>query len=114
MSHLKKRWGGKLGGNHSTVIEAAWRFLPHVIKEESVTKISPGFISPGKSATGRNAVKIIDEQGSILLSVRGASVHQEIRVFSSDYPKSKLAIARAARNADFHISFGKRFPGGSA
>ncbi|MEJ0053436.1 MAG: DUF2103 domain-containing protein [bacterium] len=110
MSHTKRRWGGKLGGNHPTVIEAAWRFLPDVIKEKSVTKISPGFITAGKTSTGRNAVKIIDEKGNILLSVRGPSVHQEIRVFTDDMQKAKLAIARAARNAEFHISFGTRLP----
>jgi len=103
-----RRWAGKLGGDHQTVIEAAWRFLPDVIKEDSVKKITLGFISASKGATGRSSVKIIDDRGCILLSVRGPSCHQEIRVFADDVPKAKLAIARACRNADFHISFGKR------
>ncbi len=108
MANHKKRWGGKLGGDHSTVIEAAWRFLPEVISNGSGSKISSGVIDAGKGATGRNAVKIIDEHGCVLLSVRGASAHQEIRVFVSDSQKAKLVIARAARNAGFHISFGSR------
>lgn len=108
MAHESKGWAGKLGGTHSTVIEAAWRFLPAVIKEKSVEKISLGFITAGKHSTGRNSVKISDACGCILLSVRGASAHQEIRVFASDHQRAKLAIARAARDAHFHISFGKR------
>jgi hypothetical protein len=108
MSNHLRRWGGKLGGDHSTVIEAAWRFLPEVISNDLVVKICPGFISAGKNASGRNVVKIIDERGCLLLSIRGASAHQEIRIYASDFPKAKLAIARAVRNADFHLSFGNR------
>ena len=90
------------------MIEAAWRFLPEIIKEISIEKISPGFITAGKSSTGRNALKINDDGRCILLSVRGTSAHQEIRVYTNDIHKAKLAIARAARNAEFHISFGKK------
>lgn len=86
MASQKRRWGGKLGGNHSTVIEAAWRFLPEIIKEKTITTISPGFITAGKSSTGRNSVKIIDDKGCILLAVRGASALQEIRVFTRPVP----------------------------
>ncbi len=109
MPDQKKRWGGKLGGDHSTAIEAAWRFLPEIIKDKSIVKISPGFITAKRSA-GRDAVKILDDRGSILLSISGSSAHQEIRVFSDNIPAAKLAIARAARNASFHISFGSRLP----
>jgi hypothetical protein len=108
MANSRKRWGGKLGGDHTTVIEAAWRFLPEVIKEDTITMISPGFITAGKNSTGRNAVKIIDDKGCILLSIRGASAHQEVRVFASNLQQAKLAIARAARNTEFHLSFGRR------
>ena len=108
MANHHRRWSGKLGGDHQTVIEAAWRFLPAIIKEGSIAKISPGYITASKNATGRNSVKIIDERGCLLLSVRGASVHQEIRVFANDIPKAKLAMARAVRNAGFHLSFGSR------
>lgn len=108
MANKQRRWHGKLGGDHKTVIEAAWRFLPDLIKEISITKISPGFISARKNSTGRSSVKISEDKGCILLSVRGSLAHQEIRIFASNSQKAKLAIARAARNADFHISFGNR------
>ena len=108
MANHKRRWGGKLGGNHSTVIEVAWRFLPDVIKEESIVRISPGFITAGKSVSGRSSVKIINDKNCILLSVRGASAHQEIRVFADNHEKAKLAIKQAAEKASFHTSFGDR------
>jgi hypothetical protein len=104
MAHNQK-WHGKLGGNHTSVIEAAWRFLPGVIAEQSVKMISPGFIKAGKNSTGRNSVKIINEKSCILLSVRGASAHQEIRVYAHDIQKAKSAIAQSAKNASFHVSF---------
>jgi hypothetical protein len=108
MANQKKRWGGKLGGDHSTAIETAWRFIPEIIREKSITKISPGYIVAKNSPGGRQAVKIIDDNGCILLSIRGASAHQEMRVFTRDYPVAKLAIARAVRNAGIHLSFGNR------
>lgn len=107
MSKQKRRWRGKLGGDHSTVIEAAWRFLPNIIAEPCITRISPGVIK-NTGPSGRTSVKIIDDVGCIMLSVRGGTSHQEIRVFTSDFQGAKLAIARAARDAQFRISFGRR------
>jgi hypothetical protein len=104
---MRERWRGKLRGPHSTVIEAAWRFLPQVLRDPSITGISPGFITAGKRSSGRSSIKIIDEDGWLLLSVRGSTAHQELRVFTSDAQTAKLAIARAARNASFRISFGR-------
>ena len=96
-----------MGGDHSTVIEAAWRFLPSVIADDSVTRISPGIIKSTRPS-GRSSVKIIDDVGCILLSVRGGSSIQQIRVYSDDHQSAKVVIARAARDAQFHISFGSR------
>ena len=103
---MRERWRGKLRGPHSTVIEAAWRFLPQILRDPSVTGISPGFITAGKRASGRNSIKIIEEGSWLLLSVRGSTAHQELRVFTSDAQTAKLAVARAARKASFHVSFG--------
>jgi hypothetical protein len=104
---MRERWRGKLRGPHSTVIEAAWRFLPQVLRDPSITGISPGFITAGKRSSGRSSIKISDEDGWLLLSVRGGTAHQELRIFTSDAQTAKLAIARAASNASFHISFGR-------
>lgn len=105
---MKRRWGGKLGGNHQTVIDAAWRLIPAMVRESSITKISPGFISAGKPARGRISVKIIECHGFLLLSIRGSSAHQEIRVFSFDFNKAKMAIVSAAGAAQFSVSYGVR------
>ncbi len=108
MAHHNKRWNGKLGGSHQTVIEAAWRFLPDIIRSESIEKIYPGYISSKKSSSGRNSLKIINDKGFLLLSVRGASAHQEIRVFSKNIDEAKKVIAKVAEEAGFHVSYGSR------
>ena len=104
----QRKWHGKRGGRHSTAIQAAWRFLPAVIAEPAVNRITLGYITSKGSATGRSSLKIIEDKGSILLSVRAGSAHQEIRVFANDVPQAKRTIERAARSSDFHVSFGSR------
>lgn len=109
MPKSKRNWRGKRGGNHSTAIEAAWRFLPDVIKDDSVNRISLGFITGGKGGgNSTTSVKIIDDVNCILLSVRGGSAHQEIRVFAHDTAAAKKAIEEAAAKANFRVSHGNK------
>lgn len=102
---MSSRWKGKLGGSHQTVIEAAWRFLPDVIADPAVTKISPGFIKAGKNATGRSSIKVTETKSCLLLSVRGASAHQEIRLFTTDPHRVCQVLKRVAEAKQFHIAF---------
>ena len=102
------RGGGKYSGNHTTLIPAAAILCDIANDCPSVTRISPGFIKSGlRSANGQKRVKIIDEEGAILLSVRDNSSHQEVHVYVNDMHTARLAIARGARNANLRISFGK-------
>lgn len=108
MSTKNTRSGGKFGGSHTTIIDAAIIVADIANKQLEVTKILVGFIKPGlPSAKGQRRVKIIDRERSILLAVRGNTSHQEIVVYTSDVQKTKLAIAQGARNAGLHISFGR-------
>ncbi len=103
------RSGGKYSGNHTTLIPAAAIVCDIAHACPSVTKISPGFIKAGlHSAHGKRRVKITDSEGSILLSVRDNTSHQEVRVYTSDMQAAKLAIARGAINANIGIGFGKK------
>ncbi len=103
------RSGGKYSGNHTTLIPAAAIVCDIAHACPSVTKISPGFIKAGlHSAHGNRRVKITDSEGSILLSVRDNTSHQEVRVYTSDMQAAKLAIARGAINANLGIGFGKK------
>jgi hypothetical protein len=100
----KIRWGGKKGGDHSTIIEPARRFVSRIAGEDSVARISPGFIASGKMPNGKRLLRIIEERGSLLLSVRGESAHQEIRIFTKNSVAAKTAIVAAAKAENFEVS----------
>lgn len=103
------RSGGKFSGSHSTVIPAAAILADISSNLPEVTKIAIGFIKAGlQSVSGQRRVKITNRDGNILLSVRDNTSHQELTVYSSNVSVSSLGIARAARNAGLHISFGKK------
>ncbi|MDO8664610.1 MAG: DUF2103 domain-containing protein [Candidatus Liptonbacteria bacterium] len=102
------RSGGKYSGNHTTLIPAAATLCDIANACPNVTKISPSFITSGiGSAQGKRRVKIIEDGGNILLSVRDNTSHQEVRVYVSNMHAAKFAIACGARNANLGISFGK-------
>ena len=103
------RSGGKFSGTHTTLIPAA-RIVADIASEcPSVDNISLGFIQAGlKSVNGRRHVKITDNGGGVLLSVRDNTSFQEIRVYASNIQVAKLAIAKGSRNAGLGISFGRR------
>jgi hypothetical protein len=109
MSTKNKRSGGKYTGNHTTLIPAAIIVCDIADACESVVRISPGFIKAGlKSVNGQRRVKISEQEGAILLSVRDNTSHQEIYVYAHDMQAAKLAVARGARSKGLAISFGER------
>ena len=79
--------GRKRGGNHTTVIDAAIDVIRYVQSLDQVSRISPGFIQSGLKGSVKHRIKIIREQGSLLLKVRGGISIQEIRVYTS-YPEN--------------------------
>lgn len=105
------RAGGKYSGNHTTLIPAAAIVCDIAHNCSSVTRISPGFITAGlRSAHGERRIKITEDEGTILLSVRDTTSHQEVYVYANNKQAAKLAIARGSRNAGLQISFGKEKP----
>ena len=108
MSTKDSRSGGKYSGNHTTLTPAAALVCDIAHDCPYVTRISPGFLKAGlKSVNGNRRVKLTEDGGQLLLSVRDNASHQEIHVYVSDMHAAKLAIARGARNANLAISFGK-------
>lgn len=100
------RAGGKIRGTHTTCIELAARVFDIVTELPLVTGISPGYIQSGAGvAGGIQKVKIGEFRGGILLTVRQSRSVQELRVFASDVPGAKLAIAKALRNNKISICF---------
>ncbi len=107
MSDKHSRAGGKYSGNHTTLIPAAAAVCDIAHACHHVTRISPGFIKTGLRAVGGRRVKIVRDEASILLSIRGNISHQEVYVYADNVQAAMLVIARGARNENFHVSFGK-------
>lgn len=53
-------------------------------------------------------MKIGDMVGGVVLAVRQSGSVQEVRIISKDPAKTKLAIARGARDRDVPICFAKK------
>ena len=107
MSKKGHRSGGKYATSHTTVIPAAELICDILDDCEEVTKIAVGFIRTGLKANGTQSVKITDESGHILLTVKGNTSSQEIFVYTRNVQTTKLAVAREARNKGMRISFRK-------
>lgn len=96
----------KLTNTHTTYIPAAYELREYIRRFGEVTRIAAGIIRPGLHAVPKR-VKIVDDSGAVLLKVRGSTSLQEIRIYTTDRQKTKLAIARGARDLGFGISFTK-------
>ena len=109
MATKNTRSGGKFGGTHTTLTETAIVLVDIADNCDEVTKISPGFIKSGDgNGRGERRVKIFESGGMIVLTVRQGSTTQEVRIVSKDPQRTKLAIARGARNHHIAISFGRK------
>ena len=77
------RSGGKMGGRHTTLIDAAQPIVEYLLRHMNVSKITAGHITM-RLKTAPHRLKIMEESGCLLLKVRGTASLQEIRVFSQD------------------------------
>lgn len=104
---MAKRGGGKFGGNHTTLIDLASELADIAAGYGEVTKVSPGFIDAAREGAtgGRRHVKFEEFRGGLLLKVRQSYSVQAIRVYTDDPPRTRLALAREARNRGIGISF---------
>lgn len=87
------RSGGKMGGKHTTLIDAAQPIVEYLSRHLSVSKITAGHITM-RLKTAPHRLKIMEESGCLLLKVRGTASIQEIRVFSPDLSVVKNDIEK--------------------
>lgn len=108
MSSKNHRSGGKFGGSHTTVTPVAGYLADMAVRETEVQKVIPSFIKSGlRTASGRRNVKFAQIRGGLLVQVRENTSHQELIVATTDISKTRLALARAARDKNISISFKK-------
>lgn len=110
MSKKISRAGGKYTGNHTTLIPIAASACDIANQCPVVTKISPGFIKAGLGSTGKRRVKISEQNGYLLLSVRDTSAHQEVHVYATDVMAAKKAIAQGLHHIDIAVTYPKDSP----
>lgn len=91
------RSGGKMGGKHTTVIDAAQSVVDYLMRHAHVSNIIAGHITMRLKAAPHR-MKIMEESGCLLLKVRGTASIQEIRVFAADIEKVKGDIEQKFRH----------------
>lgn len=103
---MKHRDGKKFRGGHTSLTDLAFEVVRIVERLPKVTGISPDYIELGKNVSGGSRkIKIADERGGILLTVRQSRSVQDVWVYSPDIQATKLALARALRDRRIPISF---------
>lgn len=88
---MDHRSGGKIGGKHTTVIDASKPVVDFLLKNVNVTSVTVGHIKMGIRAS-QQRIKIKEETGCLLIKVRGSASVQELRVFSQDLRRVKVAL----------------------
>ena len=88
MSNKNHRSGGKMGGKHTTVIDASKPIIDYLLKHPAVTNIIAGHIKMGIGAAPQR-VKMREESGCLFVKVRGSASVQELRIFSTNISKIK-------------------------
>jgi transcriptional regulator NrdR family protein len=84
LSSQRHRSGGKCGGNHTTLIDAACPFVDFIESESSVKKFSLGRIVSAYSANSRRKITIRNETAGFRCTVRGKLYSQELWVYSTE------------------------------
>lgn len=99
-----QRMGGKFQSSHTTVVLGAAVIADIADTCSVVTKISLGYIKAGlPPAKGLKRLKIVTDEGSLLLIVRDNISQQELRVYATDVVAAKSYIATGAHNVGFKI-----------
>jgi hypothetical protein len=88
---MEHRAGKKIGGRHTTIIDAARPIVDLLQRLPEVTKLSPGFIKLGLRS-GRHRLKISLSQGGLLLKIRGSTSIQEVRIYTDDVQATKNTL----------------------
>ncbi len=98
------RSGGKFQSSHTTVVPGAAVIADIADNCSVVTKISLGYIKGGlPPAKGLKRLKIMTDDGSLLLIVRDNISQQELRVYATDIKIAKAHIATGAHHAGFKV-----------
>ncbi|EKE11688.1 MAG: hypothetical protein ACD_15C00037G0017 [uncultured bacterium] len=98
MNKSNHRSGGKIGGRHTTVIDAAKPVVDFLLKHPDVTSITVGYIKM-RLKTAPQRIKVMEESGCLLLKVRGTASIQELRVFSKNIEKVKNDLEEKFKKA---------------
>lgn len=88
----------KLRGRHSTCIIEAAHLRQWARNVESIKGIALGLIRPVGGARSPRALKLTQEQGCILVQVRGHTAIQDIRLYSDDIPALDRALVRYGKD----------------
>ncbi len=104
MAKKNSRSGGKFNSSHTTVVPSAGEIADIAERCPFVTKIALGFIKGGlPSANGQKRLKIMLDNGSLLVTVRGNTSQQELRIYTTDVQQTKRNIATEAKEKGFAI-----------
>ncbi len=93
----------KITNTHCTFISDAAEVRDWARGLSLVKKISAGIIKPAKGARSPRAIKIKEEVGCLLLTIRGNTAIQDIRLYTEDFGALDRAVKSYASEHGFQI-----------
>lgn len=93
----------KITNTHCTFIGDAAKLRDWARQSSLVKKISAGIIKPAKGARSPRAIKIKEEVGCLLLTVRGNTAIQDVRLYTDDFGALDRSVKTYAEENGFQI-----------
>ena len=93
----------KITNTHCTFISDAAETRDWARRMSIVKKISAGIIKPAKGARSQRAIKIKEEIGCLLLTIRGNTAIQDVRLYTDDFGVLDRAVKTYAAEHGFQI-----------
>ncbi|MCL4406235.1 MAG: DUF2103 domain-containing protein [Patescibacteria group bacterium] len=84
MSRKQHRSGGKCGGSHTTLIDAACRLVDFARTEPSVKAIVPSYIASAPSANSQRKLMLSPKLSGLQCRIRGKRYVQELWLYPAE------------------------------
>lgn len=102
--------GGKVTGNHTTLIPLAKPIVIHLQDDPHTTSIVLGRIEQRSGRSSTKKAKLVDETGCLVIEVTANRTVQTIRVYTNGMHETKLSLARFVRAEGYELRFHNRIP----
>lgn len=90
----KKYAGKKIAGSHTTLIEAAYKIVSQLDRDDRVKKLSLGLIRKARPLRGEQNFKLLPTAAGFELIIRGNIYVQTIYIYLEEQERDRIEMAK--------------------